>query len=726
MARTAMSGREGWRPDVRKAVVGLLLALAWAGGARADDEPRPPEQDMAVIDRLMTSFVCVEYTLQYDKGEPPVVVHAPAGDGCCGWGSGEMYVREERPLEASGIVLSDDSVLTRDLMIEPRFVKETAVRLGDDSVSADIAGYARREAAVFLKLSRPLEHAQPATFDATAAGPYFCADRYIENAVWTTTMGAWTLEAKMDEQGGRRFEPTGTGLIVNGDGVPAGVAMGAPQPTPDAWRGTPADWPMLTAREMESILARLDAAAAQALLRTRLHFRSPKASERDDWRASEEERATELHVVSLLLDEEHILVLASLPPKATARLTGIAVHCADGTTAEAQFARSLKDYGAFTATLAAPRRGALLWSARHVRDMRHTLLLRCEMRIQGDGHVMHWNRCRPDRHELGWRRQTYPVFRDQRENIFLFEPDGRLAAIPLTRREDVAARDRWYSDDALMISVTDLGFLRGDLAAFSDPNNVPLPEESESRIAWLGLELQALNAELARASGISALTNDGEFGALVSFVYPDSPAAAQGIRQGDVLLRIHAPDRPRPYDVSVEEEWSGYGGFGWDGMDDVPVEYMLDMPPPWPSRDNVFTRTLTEIGLGAECAAEFLREGETRQAPFVVTAAPPHYDAAPRRRSDALDLTVRDLTYEVRRHYQKAPSDPGVIVSRVEPGGKAAVAGIRPYEIITHVGETPLYGVEDFERLAGEGPEVQFSVQRMTRSRQVRIALSEE
>jgi S1-C subfamily serine protease len=84
---------------------------------------------------------------------------------------------------------------------------------------------------------------------------------------------------------------------------------------------------------------------------------------------------------------------------------------------------------------------------------------------------------------------------------------------------------------------------------------------------------------------------------------------------------------------------------------------------------------------------------------------------------------VRNLTYEVRRYFQKAPGEGGVIVSKIEPGSKAAVSGIKPYEIITHVNDQPVGNVKDFEKLiAGQG-ELRLSVKRMTKGRVVKIKM---
>lgn len=133
---------------------------------------------------------------------------------------------------------------------------------------------------------------------------------------------------------------------------------------------------------------------------------------------------------------------------------------------------------------------------------------------------------------------------------------------------------------------------------------------------------------------------------------------------------------------------------------------------------------LTEIGFGRGYTAEFVHKGVEFTREFSVTESPPHYRSAPKYRDERLGMTVREMTFEVRRHFRKGPGDAGVIVSRVEPGARASVAGIRLYEIITHINGRKIETVADFEKQVRKADEVKVSVERMARTRQARIKLS--
>jgi serine protease Do len=283
------------------------------------------------------------------------------------------------------------------------------------------------------------------------------------------------------------------------------------------------------------------------------------------------------------------------------------------------------------------------------------------------------------------------------------------------------------SDPGGEVIMTPAAYLKevlADPSQYVDSGNAPLPEDQENRIAWMGVELQPLNRELARANNVAHLTNDGETGAIVSHVYPDSPAAQAGIEAGDVLLRLSVKGLPKPLEVVLQPDQFEGDNFSWDDLDDVPDQYADQLPTPWPAAENPLTRVLTDLGLGKSYQAEFSRGGQAIIKDFQIVQSPPHFDSAARYKSEALGLTVRDLTYEVRRYFQKKPDDLGVIVSRVEPGSKASVAGIKPFEIITLVNEKPVPTVKDFEKLIANQNDLRLSVNRMTANRLVKIDMT--
>jgi len=78
----------------------------------------------------------------------------------------------------------------------------------------------------------------------------------------------------------------------------------------------------------------------------------------------------------------------------------------------------------------------------------------------------------------------------------------------------------------------------------------------------------------------------------------------------------------------------------------------------------------------------------------------------------------------VRRYMQKKDDEPGVVISKIELGSKGSVAGLKPYEVITHVNDKPVMNAKDFEAAAKDQTELRLSVKRMTAGRIVKITLS--
>lgn len=344
--------------------------------------------------------------------------------------------------------------------------------------------------------------------------------------------------------------------------------------------------------------------------------------------------------------------------------------------------------------------------------------------MKGQQRTAYYLHARLSGFQSGFRNAIYPESTSLSDEMFIFDDEGGLVSLPVQRRKKVTVRDEWSYDEMLATPVAYLLEALKDLDANSDPNNVPLTEEEENRLAWMGVELQPLDAELARLNNVSDMTNDGESGALVTYIYPESPAAKAGVQTGDVLLRLHVEGQPRPLEVNMQDDsYFSMNDFPWDELESgqYPPEIFERLPQPWASVENTFTRSLTDLGFQTPYTADLWRDGKLLNIALEVVPGPSHYNSAAKYKSEPLGLTVRDLTYEVRRYFQKPDDEPGVIVSKVEAGSKTAVAGMMPYEIVTHVNDEPVKSVADFERLTSAGGDLRLEVKRRTRGRLVKL-----
>lgn len=699
-------------------VVGLLGLLLAAPVAAEEEEKADGEAVLAVGRAVAPSCVVVEIWLRYDKGEPPNGFNAGAGYL-------QNLLVERRPWTTSGFVIAADRVVMPDVQIHPRFVDRIEVRSGAQTVKATPLAWYQDNDAVLLALEAPLEDAVPLEFDATREGPYFAAYHGRYDTAWAVTVTKTFGRPFLYTDGPERFGTWAGSVITDAAGGAVGIVMHDEVRMDGPWRGSPAGWAQHDRSAYAAMLSRLEDDAKAGLLHVHLRFRSPKQEEGGGGffpgRNRGEEAATDLYVPALLVDATRLLVLASLEPESTARLEGIEILSRGEERPAATFAGSLEDYGAFVANLDAPLEGTLALSDRPIRDYEEQLLLLARLDLQGERRTWYFEHARVHEFELSWEEQVVVQAQGAGDGRYLFDVEGRLAAFPVIRRTPQDERQRWRRPEPVMLPAVYLRPVLADLEAHVDSNNVPLSAEDEMRLAWLGLELQALDEELARLNEVSHLTRDGQTGAIAAYVYPDSPAARAGIVPGDILIRIQAPDRPKPIEVTAGGD--PFGGF-FDAMPaEVRDQLRGQMPSvqPWPSVDNDLNRALTELGFGKPFTLMIFRDGEVESFDLVVEQGPRHFDAATPHEDEDLGLTVKDLTYEARRYYQLDADAPGVVVSKVESGRKAAVAGLQPFEIITHVNEVPVTDIAAFAAALDAEGELRLKVRQKLRERIVNI-----
>ncbi len=172
---------------------------------------------------------------------------------------------------------------------------------------------------------------------------------------------------------------------------------------------------------------------------------------------------------------------------------------------------------------------------------------------------------------------------------------------------------------------------------------------------YIGVRIQPVAPDIADSLGLSKAE-----GALVSEVTEGGPAAAAGLRQGDVILR-----------------------FGNQSVQDL--------------RD--LTRAVADTAPGTERALMVWRDGGGRD----LTVAIGRLDEGPRvaavplpaGRPDtveipSLGLTLADASETMRGRFGLDDSVAGAIVVAVEPGTAAADSGLRPGDVIMAIGPSPV------------------------------------
>jgi serine protease Do len=194
---------------------------------------------------------------------------------------------------------------------------------------------------------------------------------------------------------------------------------------------------------------------------------------------------------------------------------------------------------------------------------------------------------------------------------------------------------------------------------------------------WLGVSIQPLSDDLAKQFGLKEPR-----GALVGEVFPDSPAAAAGLKTGDVIVSYNGKE--------------------------------IDSP-------NLLRNLVAQTPVGKEVKLEIVRDGKRRSLTVKIAEQPKEVaeageEATPSGEGNALaGLEVRDLTADIARQLGLPPGSPGVVVTGVDPDSAAAEAGIEEGDVIVEINRQSVRNVRDFRRIVaklGKNDRVLLLVQR--------------
>ena len=192
---------------------------------------------------------------------------------------------------------------------------------------------------------------------------------------------------------------------------------------------------------------------------------------------------------------------------------------------------------------------------------------------------------------------------------------------------------------------------------FSIPSNMAknvisqLRDSGEVERAWIGVEIQVLNKELAEGFG-----RDNDHGALISSVVPGKPADLAGLQAGDIILEF-------------------------DGEN---IKQMRDLP-----------RIVAESEVGKKYQVDVWRNGTKKTLSIETDRYPDDFllsDSGGRRAPDAetqkdvlLGARLAEIDDELRSRYDLDEDLDGVVVLDVDRDGLAASNGFRVGDVITSV-----------------------------------------
>lgn len=181
---------------------------------------------------------------------------------------------------------------------------------------------------------------------------------------------------------------------------------------------------------------------------------------------------------------------------------------------------------------------------------------------------------------------------------------------------------------------------------------------------WLGVVIQEVNKDLAESFGL-----DKPAGALVVQILEDSPAARGGIQLGDVIL----------------------------GMNGKQVVMSADLP-----------HLVGALKPGDSARLDVMREGKRQTLKVKVGAAPGESGDAVagkargdgKRMENPLGISVTELTAEQKKMIDL---ETGVLIQDVYEG-PAAMIGLRPGDVITHLNNQQVDSVKSFNTIVQKLP----------------------
>ena len=195
---------------------------------------------------------------------------------------------------------------------------------------------------------------------------------------------------------------------------------------------------------------------------------------------------------------------------------------------------------------------------------------------------------------------------------------------------------------------------------------------------YLGLELSNLSPRIARGLGLKSAR-----GAIVREVMKDSPAEAAGALPGDLILKF-------------------------DGREANSAEETL--------------QRIRKKNSGDEVALTILRQGKLKSLKAVIAERPDtrslklrsDITASGQTITEALGISVRDLTPAERQAVGLDAKSPAVIISKVSAGSQAATS-FAAGDLIHFINRDPVSSVETFYDLLGSLPQDRQSVMIMSR-----------
>lgn len=174
---------------------------------------------------------------------------------------------------------------------------------------------------------------------------------------------------------------------------------------------------------------------------------------------------------------------------------------------------------------------------------------------------------------------------------------------------------------------------------------------------WLGVSIQRVTPELAESLGLKERR-----GALVASVMERSPAAAAGIRVGDVITE--------------------YNGTRIDDSNQLPL-------------------LVARTKVGQTVKATVLRDKQTVPVTLTIAELKDEEVVATNPKPGRLGVTVQDLTPQLAESLG-IEANSGVVITMVQPQSAAAEVGLRRGDVILEINRKRIANASEFQQIVNQ------------------------
>ena len=646
-------------------------------------------------------------------------------------GRGDDISEKAKPRRFPAFAIADDEFLVGDPFVRAKHIDRIEIWFRGDKIPAKEVARIEGMDAVVLKAGRAVKGMTPLKFakgDPAERETW----RWSNDSLVVKSAGAGTNDmTTVSASTGRVFrkgEPNS--LYLDKDRNPVWIDFGARTEVPDGKFEyvSPAEWTRHPADSFEKSAAAIEGKVAAASVGVLLKLEAEDKEGRRSFFSfsSGDSNKNEIDAVGFAIGGK-VVVPCDLGGEKIARLTKAEATFPDGASTNLVFAGALAEWNAILFDVPDEFRpklspleiakdsaddfdNAVAWSVTVENENGRVVADAVRRRFEG---VTFLRGAVFAPHAAGSDEWS-----ESRSRSFVLDADGRIASFALSRRFKA---ERWSGSEKEGVTTADLArFVAGEGV---NPEFAPRREEDRNRLVWLGVETVQLTDALARERKAQSFMKSYSRPPYVTEVYPLSPAEASGIQAGDVLLAVR---RGTEAERELESE-RDYSSRDWGAF--FSSEYSIfggADTTPWPDVENELNKLLTQFGVGAKVVLVYARDGQRHETTVSLESAPVHYKNAPKARNRALGLSVRDMTFEVRRFFKFDEKMPGVVIAKVKPGSPAAVAGLRPFELVTEVNGERVSDAKDFASKIKGRQDLVFAVRRLAQTRMVKIHVEPE